>query len=261
MRRFVICVLVLAMVFPVLSFADQDLILSASEQMYDNVKVLGSNCLVGNENIFIYYELQNVGKNQLQFDTDHSCIQFMDARGNVYFEYYGSVYPTTDPTLTYTYLPIFPWNVLPGQKFFIICPVYSGPGCKPTDAEAYQKILKASDYKLNLKLIPGDWGRTYANLPVKSKYEIVNVGYETIRLTLNITNDTGEKIDSVTIVYVIRDRNGKPVLISDEKLYSADIPAYSTKQIVYDTFSPFEYEFLKQYNFHIDNVEVLVYNY
>lgn len=261
MKQFILYVLVLVILFPSLSFADQDLIVSSSEQLYDNVKVLSSNCLVSDTNIFIYFELQNIGKNQLFFDTDHSCVQFLDSRGNIYFEYYGRVYPTTDPSLTYTYLPIFPWVVLPGQKFFVIEDLYYGKSCDPSELEASQEILKASDYNLKLKVIPGDDWKTYPNLPVKAKYEeVVKNSYETIRLTLDITNDTENKLDSVDVVFIIRDKNGKPVLISNETVYSVDIPAYSTKHIVYDSFAFSKYEFLKQYNFIIDNVEVFVYH-
>ena len=259
MKRFLICILAVLMIVPSLSVGeDQDILVTEGRQAYDHVKVLGHNVLVGDNIIWIYFELRNVGNNPLVIDEDHSCVQFLDSAGNVYLEYYGTEFATTDPSITYTHLPVYPYKILPGERFFVIDSIYNLPDYNAKQADAYQQILKASDYRLNLKLINA-YDPYSSFLPVTGSYKLVDVGYPALRLTYDVTNNTGKDIDGLVLLYISRDKNGNPALLGSDLMYSEYLSAGETKHYEHDIFDPDKLDFLIQHNFAIDNLEILVY--
>ena len=263
MKRFWMVMIAVLLLIPGLSLADQDILVTGSEQQYDNIRVLSRNCLYYKEGniIWLYYELYNAGRNNLILDTNHSSVEFLDSRGNVYFDYPGSRFKTTDPSVTYTYLPFYPYYVAPGQKFYLRDMIFYLPNDDPEEAEAFQKILKASDYRLKIKLIQAYDTDYPIPLPASSTFRMVNVGYPAIELTMNVTNNTGKMVKDLRVIHIVRDQKGSPVIMESDNVYDVNIPAGSTKKVVFNTFDFNNLEFLDKYDFQIRDVEVVVYKY
>ena len=266
MKRLLVLMLAVLLIFQAQAFADQDILVSGSQQAYDNIQVLGSNVLYTDDVIWIYYELYNAGKNPIHIDHNHSSVQFFDRNGKMIYEWKGTLLESSVSSKGYNVMSFDPWIVEPGQKFYISDMVWKNVANHPEEKEAYRKILQASSYKLNLTITPSYnpndlYKNSHPSLPVTWKYSMQNEkSTHWLKMDLKVSNNTSRTAEDVLLVFVIRDSRGNPVAIDTTTEYNVNIPAHGSKQITRDYVFIFEQlDLLLDNGFNITGVDVLAY--
>ena len=275
MKRCITLILVITILIPFAAIADQDILVSGSQQAYDNIEVLGSNILhheaENGNRIYIYYILKNTGNRPIAVDNNHCSILFYDNNGRQYYEYKGGYYGTTDPSVNYYYMGFWPYYIEPGQCFYLITTIW-GNSDKPTDKEAYQQICKAANYRLNITLVPWFdpnelYKYTHPNLSVSGKYKLHTEVYSSgknetmMELTMRITNNTSQFVEDAEVVCIIKDDNGNPVAMARKTYYDVNLGTHQSKEITEDYMFFEELDFLTKYDFDIKNVELVAFVY
>lgn len=249
MKRILICFFAILLLVPALSSADEDILVTGSDQMYDNIEILGRSCLVSVEDkeIWVYYELRNAGKNPIHIFDSKTKIQFTDSKGNVCCE-------LGDCRFT-------PNHVRPGQVFFLRNTVWGNSEYsfgKPVD---YQNILQADDYKLNLELWSWvDYIDEKYDIPIPCSVDSYDIDGNNLSYKVSLFNDTGEDLVKTQFIVscVIRDKKGNPVYCETNYIDNENIAAGETKQF---SFSPYTVaiDFLLRHGFNIPGISCYAY--